>query len=100
MRHSVMIGTVLLAMTSATLPAEEISLAGQWRFASDEANAGETSGWASPEFDDSAWVLKEVPADWGPFDGIGWYRTVTAAKRAVEDRVAVLAARLLEEKTP
>lgn len=67
---------VTLPLMSVTAPsAEEISLAGDWRFASDEADAGLSQQWQSPGWDDSAWALKPVPADWGPFDGIGWYRT-------------------------
>jgi glycosidase len=56
------------------LPAESIDLGGPWRFARDEADVGLAEGWASPEFDDSAWGTKTVPGDWGDFDGIGWYR--------------------------
>ncbi|MBN1475709.1 hypothetical protein JXA47_03050, partial [Candidatus Sumerlaeota bacterium] len=55
-------------------PAEEIDLAGQWLFQRDEEDIGLAQDWASPEFDDSAWEAIEVPADWGEFDGLGWYR--------------------------
>lgn len=64
----------LLMMMSASLPAEEISLAGPWLFARDASDEGLAAGWASPEFDAGAWETREVPGDWGAFDGIGWYR--------------------------
>jgi glycosidase len=43
----------------------------RWRALDD---AGLTQGWLAPDFDDSAWEAMSVPADWGDFDGLGWYR--------------------------
>jgi diguanylate cyclase (GGDEF)-like protein len=53
---------------------DSYSLAGQWRF-----SPGDEPQWASPEFDDSAWQLQQMPGRW-PAGGypetgqMGWYR--------------------------
>lgn len=53
---------------------DSYSLSGQWRF-----SPGDDPGWASPDFDDSAWQLQDMPGSWpeGGYPDTGqmaWYR--------------------------
>lgn len=53
---------------------ERISLRGEWKF-----SLGDSLLWASPGFNDSAWVNIQVPKRWGEagygdYDGFAWYR--------------------------
>lgn len=63
-----------MAMMTGVLKAEEIDLAGEWKHVRDEENVGREQSWQAPDFDDSAWETIPVPADWGDYDGVGWYR--------------------------
>ena len=74
MRASIFACAAVIAVVTSGLAAEEIDLGGEWRFARDLDDAGLSQGWLAPDFDDSAWEAKSVPADWGDFDGLGWYR--------------------------
>ena len=57
-----------------------LSLTGSWRFAIDPEKIGETFGWATADFNDSAWREVIVPHTWNvmpdysPYEGIAWYR--------------------------
>lgn len=51
---------------------------GEWRFAEDNADAGEAAGHFRADFDAAAWGTIRVPGLWGPQGhrqcSIGWYR--------------------------
>jgi beta-glucuronidase len=51
---------------------ERLSLDGEWRFAWDPENQGLAAGWPAPDFDDSGWRLREVPASWDLYDTPGF----------------------------
>ncbi|GGS55128.1 glycoside hydrolase family 2 protein [Streptomyces violaceus] len=93
---------------------EYLSLDRRWRFRFDPRNQGLGESWQSPDFDDRAWGIVDVPSAWdlldtpgfgsqtAPFgkgtafaDGYAWYRTVVdvpASWRARHVRIAFLAA--------
>ena len=56
-----------------------VGLGGEWRFAIDPTNNGETDTWFAPELDDRRWDRVDVPHCW-PLDpryqytGRAWYR--------------------------
>ncbi len=65
-----------MSLAGAPLPEPStIKLDGPWKFAIDSQKNGEASGWAKPEFDDSAWAVEQVP---GKRSDLGkmWYRRV------------------------
>lgn len=80
-----------VAQTSSS--ADEINLEGTWKFREDVTVDGYDRGWASPDFNDSAWSNINVPGDWEsqgftqvnpawaqsddlhqPYTGYAWYR--------------------------
>ncbi|MFC9504220.1 glycoside hydrolase family 2 protein [Streptomyces sp. NPDC057002] len=118
-------GTDVVFQYGAVLPAfdgwrtreptrDYLSLDRRWRFRFDPGNQGLGEGWQSPDLDDRAWGLIDVPSAWdlldtpgfgsetAPFgkgtaftDGYAWYRTavdVPGSWRARHVRMAFLAA--------
>ncbi|GGU15381.1 glycoside hydrolase family 2 protein [Streptomyces coeruleorubidus] len=118
-------GTHVVFQYGAVLPAfdgwrtreptrEYLSLDRKWRFRFDPGRHGLGEGWQSPDLDDRAWDLIDVPSAWDlldtpgfgsettPFgqgtafaDGYAWYRTVVdvpGSWRARHVRLAFLAA--------
>lgn len=76
--RSVLIGFLLLLITTAPLKAEEwekiFSLRGNWKF-----SIGDDTEWAKPDYDDSRWEEIYVPSSWENqgfygYDGFAWYR--------------------------
>jgi beta-glucuronidase len=73
------------------VPAESISLSGEWRFAVDPNNAGERTGWTGSGLDDSHWKAVTVPHTWGvmaehaDYDGVAWYRRTFTLPAGVRD---------------
>lgn len=72
-------------MTMNTSPISAIStdsilLTGEWRFSVDKDHTGEQNGWLDSTFDDSSWMVVEVPHTWNAmpehsdYEGIAWYR--------------------------
>ncbi len=58
-----------------------LDLSGTWRFKTDPANKGESSGFHLPDFDHGAWETEPVPGVWNRQDsehshykGQAWYR--------------------------
>ena len=76
----------LLAVPSSSIP-----LSGEWRFATDPDALGETEGWVEPGFDDSSWVVVDVPhtwnvmADYADYEGVAWYRRTFTLPAEAED---------------
>lgn len=73
------------------IPSASIPLTEEWRFSIDRAGVGEQHGWASPNFDDSAWTSVQVPHTWNvmpdysEYEGLAWYRRTFAAPPESED---------------
>lgn len=73
------------------VPAESISLSGNWRFKVDQGDTGERSGWYRPGFDDSAWESVAVPHTWNvmpahqDYDGLAWYRQTFVVPAGLEN---------------
>ena len=82
-----------IILISGSLSAEQIDLAGEWKFHTDPTNVGFEKGWGSAEFDDSSWRNITVPGTWEsqgitqanpewkqsddlkqPYTGYAWYR--------------------------
>jgi hypothetical protein len=76
----------LLAVPSSSIP-----LSGEWRFATDPDGVGETEGWVEPGFDDSSWVVVDVPHTWNvmagyaDYEGVAWYRRTFTLPAEAED---------------
>jgi beta-glucuronidase len=56
----------------APLGRERLSLDGEWRFAWDPDDRGIAEGWQAPQFDDSGWSRREVPASWDLYETPGF----------------------------
>src|SRR5574341_844561 len=62
------------------IPPVSIPLSGEWTFSIDKDQAGEGQGWANPNFDNSSWVIVQVPHTWNvmseysEYEGFAWYR--------------------------
>ncbi len=75
---------------SAVSPSS-ISLSGEWRFAADPDGVWEVEGWIEPGFDDSSWVVVNVPhtwnvmADYADYEGVAWYRRTFVLPAEAED---------------
>lgn len=75
---------------SAVSPSS-VSLSGEWRFAADPDGIGDVEGWVEPGFDDSSWVVVNVPhtwnvmADYADYEGVTWYRRTFALPVEAED---------------
>ena len=75
---------------SAVSPSS-ISLSGEWRFAADPDGVGKVEGWVESSFDDSSWVVVNVPhtwnvmADYADYEGVAWYRRAFALPAEAED---------------
>jgi len=73
-----------LASSAEPAPAgaevRRISLGGEWKFAADYQNWGDSREWFSPKYGDGSWDLLKVPGTWAHdprfvgFIGAGWYR--------------------------
>lgn len=79
------------------LPADPVSLDGQWRFRADYRNEGELHEWYSLSLDDNAWDRMPVPGNWdifnryAEFSGKGWYRrNFTAPELAAGESLSLL----------
>jgi hypothetical protein len=64
----------------------EISLAGEWRFATDPKEEGLIRGWEKADFDDSAWKTLVTGKSWREqgvdHDGWGWFRREITVPKA------------------
>ncbi|HEY6853958.1 MAG TPA: glycoside hydrolase family 36 protein, partial [Gemmatimonadales bacterium] len=66
-----------------------VPIAGPWRFV-----VGDAAGYAAADFDDAAWEVIPVPAQWEQaghpgYDGVAWYRTrFTLPRLPIEVRMA------------
>jgi beta-glucuronidase len=58
----------------AEVPGERdyLDLDGSWRFAFDPGDAGTGEGWMLAGFDDSGWLVVEVPLPWDLYDTAGF----------------------------
>jgi glycosidase len=66
----------------------ELDLSGKWRHSFDPSDIGLDRSWQAPGFDDTGWPEMTVPADWGDYDGIGWYRLEFSLKNAPASKYA------------
>jgi signal transduction histidine kinase/DNA-binding response OmpR family regulator/HPt (histidine-containing phosphotransfer) domain-containing protein len=78
-------------LVAAMVAAEDVDLAGPWRF-----HDGDDAAWAEPGLDDSAWTTVRIPTGWGrtsPVASLAWYRRrvqVDPAAARVPPGLAVL----------
>ena len=75
---------------------QSTSLNGEWRFATDPADNGETNNYHTIAFNDSGWDPMTVPSNWNVYDdyanyeGVAWYRRTFAEPTVNAGEVARL----------
>ncbi len=81
-----------LRASDDTTAVRRVSLNGEWKFAADYQNVGDTSAWFAPDYGDGVWDRVGVPHTWSHdprfvgFVGAGWYRHRFTAPAAAADR--------------
>lgn len=74
------------AVASSSVP-----LTGEWHFSIDQDRTGEQNGWAGSSFDDSSWMVVNVPHTWNvmpaysEYEGIAWYRRAFTVPEEVKN---------------
>jgi glycosidase len=86
------------ASTPKSPPMSAFNLGGHWLFARDAEDVGVEEGWFAPELDEQEWQPIAVPADWGAYEGVGWYRRRMALPPSLhEERMRLVFDRIEDE---